>query len=235
MTKKLFICTAALLLSAKTHAQLAIAPEIGVGISDMRFAPILGFTAASTKPLPAFKIGAAIEAGFNKHVYLQSGLFFATKGQQRSYSFYDSDTLNDQTNQTLNLYYIDAPVSIFFKTGQQGSGRVIFGLGATFSYLVTGTNMVHSVGVNGTPFDVSYSSTIKTGGNNWSPWDLGINLTGGYELPTGLYFKIYYTAGLKDLGLNTEMDKNRIFGLSAGYFFGKGRNINKEADDLIER
>jgi len=66
-------------------------------------------------------------------------------------------------------------------------------------------------------------------------FDIGLNLTAGYELATGLFFRAYYTTGVTDIGLGTEVDKNRVWGAGAGYIFGKGRNINKETDDLIDK
>ncbi len=60
-------------------------------------------------------------------------------------------------------------------------------------------------------------------------------LCAGYEMSNGLFFRGYYTVGVKDLGLGTEIDKTRALGVSAGYFLGKGRDINKEKDDLIDK
>ena len=225
-----------LLISRLGFAQLGFGPEVGMGISTMHFAPVIGFTSASTNPIFAGRIGGTIDNSLNKHFYYQVGLFFTTRGQKREYAFYDNDSSNDATQQTIHLYYLDLPANILFKTGAQGRPRLFLGAGVTLSYLLTGQDKTQSQGrYNDTAFNVNNSSTIIMGNNGWPRYDIGINVTAGLELPTGLFFRLYYTAGIEDIGQNSEIDKNRIFGISAGYLFGKGRNVNKDTDDLIDK
>jgi hypothetical protein len=66
-------------------------------------------------------------------------------------------------------------------------------------------------------------------------FDIGMHLKAGYELPTGLFVGAYYIAGMKDLGLGYEKDKNRMWGITAGYIMGKGRNIMAEKNELIDQ
>ena len=218
------------------EAQTGYGPEVGIGMSSMYFAPDIGFTSASQSPIASGRIGGNIDARFSKtRLYVQAGLFLSRKGQSRNFSFYTSDSLNEAVKQTLTINYIDLPVNILFKTGMQGKGRFFLGLGATASYIIGGRNVYHAQGAyNDTPFvrDV-HTGVVK--GNPLKMFDIGMNITAGYELPTGLYFRAYYTAGVNDLGLGREIDKNRMWGIGAGYFFGKGRNINQEADDLIDK
>lgn len=216
------------------QGQIGFGPEVGIGISTMHFAPAVGFTSASTSGIFSGKIGGIIDIGLNRKAYFQSGLFLSRKGQARDFSYYFADTLHEAVHQTLYINYIDVPVNIIYKTGTQGKGRVIFGLGVTGSYILGGRNKLHLAGNNGTPFDISTDRKI-TSDKPVDLFDIGINLSGGYELPTGLFFRAYYTAGVKDIGLGSEIDKNRMWGVSAGCLFGKGRNINKEANDLIDK
>ena len=199
----------------------------------MHFAPDLGFTSATTTPIAGGKIGGIAEKSFNRHIFFQSGIFFSRKGQTRTFYFYLSDSLNESVKQTLLINYFDLPVNICWKSGSQGRGRVIGGIGVTFSYIAGGRNQLQSYGSSdGKPYNTVIYEPIKPG-NPIKGFDIGANFFAGYELRTGLFFRVYYTAGIDDLGLGTEIDKNRAFGVSAGYFFGKGRNINKE-DDLID-
>jgi len=222
-----------LLVGAAT-AQTGYGPEIGVGMSSMHFAPAPGFTAASGNAIFSGKAGGIVDAGLSKRIYLQAGLFLSQRGQTRDFSFHTNDTLYEYVHQTLTINYIDLPVNIVCKTGLQGKGRFFFGLGVTPSYILGGRNKFQATVDNGTYSSVSNNTRIASG-NPLAMFDIGMNLSAGYELATGLLVRAYYTMGVRDIGLGGEVDKNRMWGISAGYLFGKGRNINKEADDLIDK
>jgi hypothetical protein len=197
-------------------------------------APIL-YTAASTGALASGKLGAFMDMPLNKHIYFQAGLFVSRKGAVRSFSYYTSDSFNESIHQTLSIYYTDVPLSVVYKSGMQGKGRFIAGIGATLSYVIGGKNKLNDYQVYK---DTVYSSNTDgkiIPGTDIRGFDIGMSLSAGYELPSGLLFRAYYTLGVSDIGLGTEVDKNRIWGISAGYFLGKKRNINKEADDLIDK
>ncbi len=203
-------------------------------MSSMHFAPEFGFTSANFSSVFSWKAGFITDLPLNKHIFLQSGVTVSQKGQDREFSFYTNDTLNAAVKQSLTIYYIDLPVTVVYKTGMQGKGRFFAGLGATPSYILGGRNKLSKkVLYNGTPIINNYDLQIVAG-SPLAMFDIGLNLSAGYELPTGWLFRLYYTAGMRDIGLDGEIDKNRNWGISAGYFFGKGRNINKESDDLID-
>jgi len=234
----LFVLFFALCINAPASAQFGFGPEVGLGMSSFRFAPSvypIDYTAASKSPIFSGKIGAVGDAPFNKHLYFQTGLFLSRKGGVRSFSYYKNDSFNEQVHQTLNINYIDLPVNIVFKSGMQGKGRFIFGIGATASYIIGGRNLLQDQSVyNDTPSSSNGNYKISIG-NTLHGFDIGINILAGYEMPTGLFFRAYYTAGVNDIGIGSEIDKNRMWGIAAGYIFGKGRNINKEADELIDK
>ena len=180
------------------------------------------------------KVGVMIDEPINKHMYFQAGLSVSLKGCTRNFSYYQNDSFNEAVKQTLTLYYADLPVSLVYKTGIQGKGRVIFGIGATPSYLVGGKTKLQDKGVyNDTAMSTSGNYSIIRG-ETLHGFDIALNLTAGYELPTGLFFRAYYTTGVNDIGVGSELDKNRMWGIAAGFLFGKGRNINKDNDDLID-
>ena len=224
-----------LLYTASAYAQPGFGPEVGIGMSSMHFAPPIGFTTASGSTILSGKIGGIADFSLSKHIYFQPGIFLSRKGQSREFSFSTSKSLNESVQQTLTINYIDVPVNLIYKTGIQGKGRIIVGLGVTPSYIIGGRNKLQAQGVyNDTPYTTNINAQIANG-KPVGMFDIGINIIVGYELPTGLFFRAYYTAGIKDIGLDTEIDKNRMWGVSAGYLFGKGRNINNEADDLIDK
>ena len=46
----------------------------------------------------------------------------------------------------------------------------------------------------GVPFTRTYDLQI-VGGHPVAQFDIGLNIVAGYELPTGLFFRAYYTPG----------------------------------------
>lgn len=201
----------------------------------MRFAPDMGFTEASKKAAFSFRVGGVVDLPLNRKIYLQSGLLLSKKGHQRSFSFYVSDSLHESVEQTLNLYYFELPLNLCFKTQSQGKGRFTLGAGATFSNIAFGRNKLDATGAsNGVTFNTHIDESVSDG-RPLKGFDASVNAFMGYELPNGLAFKVYYTSGLNDLGLGTEIDKHRIGGIATTWYFGKGRNINQEKNDLIER
>ena len=232
------ILTIFLVSTDLTKAQVGYGVEGGIGMATMKFAPLLRpvqYTSGNATPIAGGKLGALIDIPMNKHLSFQSGAYLSRKGAVRSFSYYKNDSFNESVNQTLYINYFDLPLTVLYKTGMQGKGRFIAGIGATLSYIIGGKNMLHDHQVyNDTLSDINGTYKISIG-NTIKGFDVGLHLTAGYELPTGLFFHAWYTAGSTDIGVGTEIDKNRTWGVSAGYIFGKGRNINKEAEDLIDK
>jgi hypothetical protein len=225
-----------LLAAAQTvDAQIGYGPEVAIGLSNMRFAPDMAFTEASKSSAFSFRIGGVADIPLNRKIYFQSGLLLSKKGHQRSFAFYVSDSLNESVDQTLTLYYVELPLNLCFKTQSQGKGRFTLGAGATLSNLAFGRNVLNASGASsGVPYTTHIDEPVSDG-KPLSAFDASVNAFMGYELPNGLAFKAYYTSGLNDLGLGTEIDKNRIGGIAATWYFGKGRSINQEKNDLIEK
>lgn len=236
--KFLYLSIISLIITAATNAQPGFGPEIGLGMGSMHFAPPLypiPYTAASVSPILSGKVGGLADFSLNKHFYFQAGIEVSRKGAKRSFSYYKNDSFNEAVSQTLYINYFDAPVNVVYKTGIQGKGRFMFGLGATPSYIIGGRNKLKDHLVFRDTLTVTNDNSRIDIGHTLGGFDIGLNISAGYELATGLFFRAYYTAGINDIGMNTEIDKNRIWGISAGYLFGKGRNVNKEADDLIDK
>ena len=216
-------------------AQLGYGPELGIGMSNMLFKPDNVFTSSSTSSIFSGRVGAMMDVGFTQHVYFQSGLFLSRKGQKRSYSFYYNDSVHDAEQQTLYLHYLDLPLNIVFKSGAQGKKRLCLGVGATVSYLAWGKNIQQATGsAAGEPYDVHTNEVFKEGTVIRS-FDIGVSVFAAFEMPTGLFLKAYFNSGVKDLGFHSEIDKNRMWGIGVGYIMGKGRNINKDTEGLIDK
>jgi outer membrane protein with beta-barrel domain len=235
--RNVFIILIVIIISSGfTSAQVGFGPELGVGMSTFKFAPMtspIDYTSASVSPIFSGKIGGIVDMPLSTHIYFQAGLSLSLKGGNKKFSYYRSDSFNESVDQTLYIDYLELPLSVVFKTGTQGMGRFTLGIGATPSYIIGGKNKLQDQGFfNDTSI---YSNGTYKIGTTAHAFDIGVSIAAGYELPTGLFFKLYYTAGVNDIGEGTEVDKNRMYGIAAGYIFGKERNINKEADDLIDK
>ena len=216
-------------------AQLGYGPIVGIGAGWMDFEPGPLYTSASMGPVLSGKIGLLFDVNLNNRFYLQTGPVLTLNGDTRNFAYHQIDSFSEAISQTLNTLYADLPVNFVIKSGIQGRGRFFFGLGATPTYIIGGNNKLHAKGVySGVAYDTLLNTKI-TPGNPLAGFDIGINIVCGYESPTGFFINAYYTAGVNDIGQGGEVDKNRVSGISAGYFFGKGRNVNKERDDLIDR
>ncbi len=236
--RKFLIIVYSILLVIPANAQVGFGPEVGVGISGIKFLPpsdVFNFSITSQKSVPAYFIGGVLDVPMNKNIYFQTGLYFSHLGGIHDYSFYHNDSFNAGVHQELYINYFDLPMSVFYKSGMQGKGRFIAGIGATLSYIVGGKNVYsdHSV-INDTPNSSNGTYPIEIG-RTLVGLNVAMNLIAGYELSNGLFFRARYYWGIKDIGLGTEVDKTKMGALSIGYLFGKGRNINKEKDDFIDK
>ena len=235
----IYLLTVLLLSATIARAQIGYGVEGGAGMATMRFAPSqypIYYTSGEANPVASYRIGALIDVPIHKHLALQSGIYFTRKGAVRSFSYYRNDSFNETVHQTLLLNYAGMPLMVCYKFSMQGKGRMMAGIGADIAYAIGGRNKLSddytSYGIHGTSND----NTTVSVGNTVKGVDLGLALMAGYEAPTGLFVRVSYTTGTQDIGVGTEISKNRSVLLSAGYIFGKGRNINKdkEANDLID-
>jgi hypothetical protein len=230
----LLIFTATALSSAR--AQDGFGPEAGILFSTKKIIPP-GSYAATSSYIVSGKVGMAADLQLDDHFYLQTGVSFAIKGNKDAVSLkVDSNDIN--ANENIRLYTLEAPLTLVYKTHLQGNQRLFFGLGAYFGYTLGGNDKFHTFGsqpVNGAiqAFDTS-SSYKLTPGTYIKAFDMGVDVMAGYELPTGLFFRAWWMVGVVNTSVYTyESDKNRSFGLSAGYYLGKARHKIVPREKLV--
>ena len=235
--KKVLILLLLSVLSFYAQGQLGYGPELGVGMSTFKFAaptsPIL-YTSSSVSSILSGKLGFLIDVPLSRHLYFQSGLYVSRKGAERSFSYHFNDSFSEQVHQSVYANYFDVPIGVVFKKGLQGKGRIMAGLGGQPSYIIGGRTMLDDrlvfAGVDSNTKTYGKIETEKT----LRGFDIALLVTLGYEAATGMFVRAWYSSGVNDLGISSEIIKNRTWGLSAGYIFGKGRNSNKDVDDLID-
>lgn len=227
-----------LLLANTCMAQIGYGPEAGIGMSTFKFQPPsypVIYTSSSVTPMLSGRIGIIVDLPITKRAYFHAGVSFSRKGAERAFSYHYSDSFNEAVSQKLSINYFEVPLILLYKTGMQGKGRFVAGIGATPSLIAGGRDKYADAGTtDGVPFSYAGEEKINVG-KTLKSFDIGVTLTAGYELPTGLYCRVYYTGGVSDIGVQTEVVKNRVLAIAIGYVLGNGRNINKETDDLIDR
>jgi Outer membrane protein beta-barrel domain len=236
--KKAYILLVLSFLALCAQGQLGYGPEIGVGMSTFKTSPptdpIL-YTSSSVSSILAGRVGFLIDVSLSKHLYFQSGVYVSRKGGERSFSYHFNDSFNEQVHQSMHINYFDVPIGVVFKKGLQGRGRIMAGISGQPSLIIGGRTMLDDKQVF-----AGIDSNTKAYGKIESDktlrgFDIALLITLGYEAATGLFVRTWYSSGVNDLGIGSEIIKNRSWGLSAGYIFGKGRNINKDVDDLIDK
>lgn len=228
-----------LLPASGAFAQLGFGLEGGLGIATMKFVPVSSpyykpYTASKANPVAAFKIGAFLDNPLTNHLTFQGGVYLTRKGAVRSFGYHLSDSFNQSYHEKLQINYLEIPVGLCWKSGIQGKGRFIVAIGAAPAYIVGGRSEVSNDEVYKGIRSVTNKNTTINSANQSKAYDIALNLSAGYELSFGLFFRAWFTTGSQDLGMGTSTEKNRTTGISAGYILGKGRNTNKEAYDLID-
>lgn len=226
------------LFTGPIRAQVGVAPEGGFGIANMNFSPSqdpIPYTRdGNPNPVMHYRVGGALDVPMNRHLYFQSGAYLAQRGSSRKYYYTLNDSSYEYISQSLLSTYLDLSVLVLYKTAAQGKPRFFAGMGATPAYIIGGKSTLNDyVLLNSVETNNTYTTKLA-GGRVVSLFDIGVTLTAGYESPRGPFFRVYFIGGNKDIGLGTEKDRNNTWGFSAGYFLGKGRDVNKEAADLIE-
>lgn len=236
--KKYFLsifCFITLIINNAT-AQVGYAPEVGVNFSNMRYAPPFPFQHASTQTLIGPRIGGIADLDLGAHIYLQPGIFFSGMGAKRNISYNFHDT-SEAINETLRLNYIQVPINVLYKTGSQGDNRFFFGAGVYFAELIGGKDQVNDLIDTGTGHTFAINTTLSPKNNAVASFDLGVNVTIGYEMRMGAYIRAFYSMGVRDLSLDSdygETDKNYAGGVSVGYFFGKNRHQKRVVEPIEE-
>ena len=221
--KKLILTIAIGITVAQTQAQISIAPEVGVNLSNASVTTnVLGSNSLDTKMKLGIKAGAVVDIPIVGGLFVQPGAFFSMKGYKSSSTF---TVLNITTESkgTFSLNYVEIPLNLGYRYTIGDAGSVFVTAGPYLGYAFSGKSKVKNT-VNGntvtdTETDVEFGSET----NEMKPLDFGLNFSAGYQLSMGLYVRAQYGLGLSDLS-NTSLasHKNRVLAFSVGYAFPLG-------------
>ncbi len=185
-------------ISLTSNAQLPIALVAGVNMANAT--QKMAGSSISSSSITGFHIGLMTELSFGEKLSLMPGLIYSIKGSKVS-----------DFNVTAKINYLEIPINVAYKLPVNG---LFVYAGPYLGYALSGTT------------EVSGSSTSMTFGNdssnNAKKMDVGLNIGVGYNLPMHLFVRAQYGMGLSNLqpkGDADNMIKNKVFGISVGYYF----------------
>ncbi len=230
------------LLTTTTFAQIKFAPEAGLNMAmqntKTKIADIpLGSTETSKLSPGAFG-GVMGDLKLHKKMYLQAGIFYyynnikyANEVDLSAYQLGTPSTVRYDRIHSLRL-----PVYLMYKSGFEGSGRFMAGIGPYVNYSFSGNRALQvpfiiydSASHKVSNYTIRKSNTdLKIGDQAFKDdirnWDFGLNACIGYESNVGLYFRGTFSYGLLNQDpANTDnyKVKNWGMGISIGYLIGK--------------
>lgn len=230
--KKILHTIALLGLGTAAMAQdIKVGPEVGATYGTM--SQKINGVSRETNYQFGFKIGGVADFRFNESFSIQPGLFLSMRnGTESNYErFYKTGAglpTSDHDRRNYEITYLQLPVYALYNIGEyDDEPRIFFGIGPSFNYAIGGRyRQEFSTRLNGidrpTRYDYSMSFGNDKVDDQLRPFDISANVTVGYEMPFGLYFRAFYGVGLLNVAPSGDSDnrfRNSGGGLSIGFFF----------------
>lgn len=230
--KKILSIIGLLGLGSVAMAQdIKIGPEAGATYTTMS-QNVNGIDYSTNYQL-GFKAGGTVDFQFSQSFSLQTGLYIATNsGTESSYTRYYKTGNGIPSSETdrrkYGITYLQLPVYALFKTGPEfDDPHFFFGVGPSFNIGVGGGfKREYTYTTNGIGRPTTYDNDVSYGNdrvnNDLRRFDMSANVTLGYELPEGVFFRAYYGIGLLNIAPGGGADnafRNSGGGISIGYFF----------------
>lgn len=149
-------------------------------------------------------------------IYFEPGLMFSLKG---------ADVNDLLVNVKYHINYLELPLNLVYR-GQLGNDFVLLGLGPYLGYAVGGNMLLG----NDVKRKIEFRNVVEPGDPVLVPYlkrfDAGANIYAGYEMDTGIFFRLNAQLGLLNINPEDRRNpgaestlKNTGFGLSVGYRF----------------
>ncbi len=209
--KKLMIFLAGFTsLATAASAQIGIAPEIGVNFANMRGQQKYGSYDEKFKggTKIGIKAGANVNINIADRLQIQPGLFYSIKGyKQGSEQNFDNGLYLASTKENLTLHFVELPINLQYMFNDPGEGRFFIGIGGYVALAFSGKDIVKGNTTTKIPPTVTVSSDTtfhpKFGNdapsNDLRRFDFGAQANVGYQLRSGIFFRVAYQLGLSNL------------------------------------
>jgi hypothetical protein len=205
-------------IATAANAQLAIAPELGLNLSNITGKS--GGVSSDTKMKAGLSVGAVIDLNLTDNISFQPGVFYRMTG-------YKSDFAG--TDITANVNTIEIPLNFQYKFGEAGHNYFFAGVGPYVGYNFSG-----KVKGGGTTTDLEIGTDkVK---DNIKPLDFGAGINAGYAMTNGFYARAHYQMGFANLDPISDADNTMhtsAIGVTVGYYLNahKAHKAHKPAAD----
>lgn len=208
-----------LLLSLIITTSISFAQTLGIGIKGGINLSTVSFNVPSPYilqsklgTLTGYQIGGLLNIGF-KHIEIQPGISFSTKGYTTTNQLYSSygEVVGTSTS-TITLNYMEVPVNLLYHTRVSNSASIHIGGGPYLGY-----------GLSGKIVNETYSANIVFTNNpslttpSFRNPDYGMNILTGIKLKNKIIIDAGYGFGMANLGYNSTTIHNRVASFSVGY------------------
>ncbi|ASZ10473.1 PorT family protein [Chitinophaga pendula] len=240
MTKKIILSCAALALSFGAMAQARVGVKGGVNFATISKDNAGNFS--RSQGITRYHIGAIVDLPLSPILSLQPGVFYTSKGSKLEAGNKDNATItNPYSKNETNPQYIEVPINLVGKIPiGNGTTKLFAGIGPYFAFGVAGKNKSESSYKDATGATITASASKKIkwdddnpfvngdpnyGADKYKRFDFGGNLMVGAEFGNFLVSAQYGMgfAKINSGSVNSRNDnnKNRVFGVSVGYLFGR--------------
>ena len=226
----MFVALTALFIFSNTivKAQNFIGARASLAFQNVSAPSLNGQLSLNT--ISTYTLGAVAEFGLSPNFSVQPELNYAEKGFKVNVTAGDGinilgTTINLSGSAVTSVKYIDLPVLLKYKFGEEGGVRWYVTAGPTFGYAASGSldtyaDVLIKIKVTSTPIDFT--------ANGFNQFEVGGAFGGGVEIPVGdgkLFADARYTRGFTDaytvpaIGASV---RNTGFAIGAGYMFSFG-------------
>ena len=202
MKKLILSLLAVATIATNSKAQLAIAPELGLNMSNIT-GKSMG-TDLNLNMKAGLAIGANVDFGLTDNISLQPGLYYLMNGAKAS-----------QGDGSINISTLQIPVNVEYKFGEEGGNRFFVGIGPYIGYNLSAT-------AKGGGNSVTWKIGSDKDNDQLKAMDFGLGLNVGYLLTNGFFVRAHYQMGLTNLDPIGDADnsmKSSAIGLTVGYYF----------------
>jgi hypothetical protein len=206
----------AILLPVSLCAQISIAPEVGLNVSNYIVKEKGKHVNTSVKL--GGRIGITAEKQLTNNLYLQPSLLYVTNGYKGPF----------QTGHVIYIVNtIELPIMLQYKFCAPGRSRFFVGAGPYVSINKDGAMRV-VVGSINSRRDLGLGASVI---DDIKIPDVGLRVNGGYQFYDGFYAKIHAQMGFLNMQPKGDEDNSKRhynFGVSFGYLLGKHKNKVKQ-------
>lgn len=207
--KKILLFAAILFTAGRATAQISIAPEAGVQMTDLRISSS-DSSSGDFGYKTGFRAGVNFAAELNDFS-IHAGVFYATKGAK-------SEEFGIKLS--VNMTYIDVPVYVNYNILNKNDNKLFVGVGPYLSYCMSG-KLKAKGSFLGQSIDDSEDLNIGSSATDQiKSLDFGGNANIGFISAMGLYARASYSLGFANIANNDASEgtiKTTGFALSVGY------------------